>query len=74
MTIEQLIIKLRAASNEDWNYVELDQPFGDSIVYEIRIDYRHQSLVLKTELDPIKPDSFEAKECVDRIVNKVRQE
>jgi len=74
MTIQQLISKLNQATNQKWHYEIVDEEVstfigGTSTMYSLMIDGDFQYLVERAIIDNITPESFEAKELIDVIIN-----
>lgn len=69
MTIQQVIHKLRTASNENWYYIDVDEQIDSSVAYDLIIDGEHQTIILKAFIDPLVPDSFATKQLIDAILN-----
>jgi hypothetical protein len=71
MTIQQLIQKVKTASNDTWVYlVNNDSLIGE--YYEFILDGKFHYAVGKTFIDPLPPYSFKAKTVVDAILGKYK--
>ena len=81
MTIEQLITKLKTATNIPWSYDQVDDGTLNIIGMANQIAYRLIAnndinasiphIVAKDFIAPLTPDSFAVKELIDNIISNL---
>jgi len=84
MTIEQLIQKLKVATDIPWSYDQVGDAtlnvigMGDKTAYRLiannNVNSSVPTIVTKEFMAPIAPESFEAKDLVDGIIGNLQYE
>lgn len=75
MTIQQLIHKLKIATNENWGYTMLEEGMPGMIsepsseAYNVMVDGKGHHIITKSYIEPLSPESFVTKELVDFIIS-----
>ena len=75
MTIQQLIHKLKIATQENWGYTMLEEGMPglvsglSSEAYNVTVDGKGQHIITRDYIEPMPPESFAAKQLIDFIIS-----